>query len=403
MSRQTKVLSLLALLLVPAAAQACSVPVFRYALERWPADYYRVVVFHKGELTEDQKKVTDWLTECVSGEEMEDVVCNADVRVVNLAGEVSDPMKEIWESCKTEELPWLLALYPVFAGIEAPLYAGPLTPVAARDLMDSPARREVVKRIVGGDTGVWILLEGGDKEKDAAAEATLKKHLAEMEEELELPPQPEDMWPPQEGEPEPAEGEGEGEDEPDDDGMKIAFSILRISRKTAAEKGFIEMLLGTEPDLKDEEFRGEPMVFPVFGRGRVLCALVGKGINEENIWDIGAFLCGPCACQVKAQNPGTDMLLAAAWDASIDVAEVPEIELPELSGAYGAPAEEPSPVEEPAGAPEIAELPDISDVAVEKPESGDGGMLDGTLIATGATIALVLLAAVVFFRIRQGS
>jgi hypothetical protein len=185
--------------------------------------------------------------------------------------------------------------------------------------------------------------------------------------------------------------------------MKIAVSILRISRKTAAEKGFIEMLLGTEPDLKDEEFKGAPMVFPVFGRGRVLCALVGKGINEENIWDIGAFLCGPCACQVKAQNPGTDMLLAAAWDASIDVAEVPEIELPELSGAYGAPAEEPSPVEEPAGAPEIAELPDISDVAVEKPESGDGGMLDGTLIATGATIALVLLAAVVFFRIRQGS
>ncbi len=29
------------------AATACNVPVFRYALERWEADHYEIVVFHR--------------------------------------------------------------------------------------------------------------------------------------------------------------------------------------------------------------------------------------------------------------------------------------------------------------------------------------------------------------------
>ena len=34
---------------------ACSVPVYRYALERWAADPYAAVIYHKGELTEAQQ------------------------------------------------------------------------------------------------------------------------------------------------------------------------------------------------------------------------------------------------------------------------------------------------------------------------------------------------------------
>jgi len=180
--------------------------------------------------------------------------------------------------------------------------------------------------------------------------------------------------------------------------MKIAFSIVSISRETEAEKGFVGMLLGTEADLKDFK---EPIVFPVFGRGRVLCALVGKGINEENMWDIGGFLCGPCACQVKAQNPGTDMLLAAAWDASIDVQEVPDIELPALTGDYGSPVEET--IEQLEDDLKIGELPDVPDLAVEAPKREGSSTLHTTLIATGAGIALAGLAAILFLRSRQGS
>ena len=41
------------LALLPAHVYACSTPVFRYALERWPADFYDGVLVHKGEIPED--------------------------------------------------------------------------------------------------------------------------------------------------------------------------------------------------------------------------------------------------------------------------------------------------------------------------------------------------------------
>ena len=37
-------------LLLTGASRACNVPVFRYALERWAADHFEVVIFHRGPL-----------------------------------------------------------------------------------------------------------------------------------------------------------------------------------------------------------------------------------------------------------------------------------------------------------------------------------------------------------------
>ena len=71
------------------------------------------------------------------------------------------------------------------------------------------------------------------------------------------------------------------------------------------------MLVRCEPDLAD---RSDPIVFPVFGRGRALLPLIGAGITEKNIQDAAAFLVGPCSCQVKELNPGFDLLLSADWD-----------------------------------------------------------------------------------------
>jgi hypothetical protein len=49
----------------------------------------------------------------------------------------------------------------------------------------------------------------------------------------------------------------------------------------------------------------------------VLYALVGAGITADNIREAGAFLVGACSCEVKRQNPGTDLLMAVDWDAQI--------------------------------------------------------------------------------------
>ena len=57
----------------------------------------------------------------------------------------------------------------------------------------------------------------------------------------------------------------------------------------------------------------EPVVFPVFGRGRVLGTLAGDEIEAQNIQDVIAFLLNPCSCQIKIANPGFDLLMRADW------------------------------------------------------------------------------------------
>jgi LPXTG-motif cell wall-anchored protein len=58
--------------------------------------------------------------------------------------------------------------------------------------------------------------------------------------------------------------------------------------------------------------------------------------------DAAAFLAGPCSCQVKAQNPGMDLPLAAAWDSVFAEVVYQEVELPPLAAISLAPAGEDS-------------------------------------------------------------
>jgi hypothetical protein len=57
-----------------------------------------------------------------------------------------------------------------------------------------------------------------------------------------------------------------------------------------------------------------PMLFGVFGRGHVLEPFVGRGVSKSNLLDLIGFMRGPCACEIKAEAPGTDLLMACNWD-----------------------------------------------------------------------------------------
>ncbi|MCB1088647.1 MAG: hypothetical protein KDM63_16535, partial [Verrucomicrobiae bacterium] len=75
------------------------------------------------------------------------------------------------------------------------------------------------------------------------------------------------------------------------------------------------------------------MVFPVFGRGRLLEPLIGKGVRSENVMEYATYICGACSCEVKDQNPGVDLLIAADWDTALHGSEVViEKVLPPLEG-----------------------------------------------------------------------
>ena len=94
-------------LAVPAGA--CNVPVFRYALERWPPGVYEVVVFHRGALSPADKKVVDSLVKRAAGE---GAPCNIDVLAVDVAGTIPPDVEPVWKSQSAEPLPRLAACYP---------------------------------------------------------------------------------------------------------------------------------------------------------------------------------------------------------------------------------------------------------------------------------------------------
>lgn len=277
---------LFALSFLVSSAYACSVPVFRYALEHWSADPYQITVFHRGALSDEQKALLKT-----------DELANASVRTVDLAGEPLDDMRELWQQQKTETLPWVVVRYPTSSGIRITLTNGPLSAATMKPLIDSPSRQQIVERLAEGQSAIWVLVESGDKTKDDAAAAILEKRLEYLRGVLELPKLDE-------------QDIANGLVSIKEEDLRLEFSVLRLSREDEAEKAFVQMLVNSEKDLASVR---EPMVFPVFGRGRALYALVGPGIRHDTIDEAASFLIGKCSCQVKERNPGVDLLMRADW------------------------------------------------------------------------------------------
>src|SRR5688572_16787274 len=83
-------LALTATVLCSHASLACSVPVFRYALERWPPSHYDLLLFHHGPLSEESDRVARRV-------EAPGPAANLKVKRVNLAGTVDPDLRSIWE------------------------------------------------------------------------------------------------------------------------------------------------------------------------------------------------------------------------------------------------------------------------------------------------------------------
>jgi hypothetical protein len=139
---------------------------------------------------------------------------------------------------------------------------------------------------------VWLYLGAATEAPGQVTLDFLKSELTRMEQDLKLPAA--------------SSPQGSPPESP-------RFSVIAISRTNPSEEFLIECLLASEPDLDTPEFARQPMVFPIFGQGRILYALVGAGITPQNIREACQFLVGPCSCQVKDLNPGFDLLLTADW------------------------------------------------------------------------------------------
>jgi hypothetical protein len=318
---RTRFFIILSVLLLSGIAFACQVPVFRFALERWNPDAYGIKVFPgpSGKFTPDEQAAVDFLTALRQP-------AGADSGVfANLAVETSS------EPSSENGGKGLVISYPQkHRGFSfKPIETTALTLENAKRLVDSPARRELVKRLLSGESAVWVLLESGNTEADEEAMKTLVASNSDAKGLLKIP---DGVMTRSDAESEKNFTAVNADDILRSEvPLKIDFSVIRVRRDDPAEALFIPMLLGIEDDL--HEFAAEPLVFPVFGRGRLLAPLIGRGVTRDNIIEYSTYICGACSCEVKDQNPGVDLLITADWDTALHGSEVVmEKILPPLEG-----------------------------------------------------------------------
>ena len=273
-------------LLGASPAPACTIPVYCYALEHWTADPYQLLVFHRGLFGEQRQALTAPLAEWSS---RPDSAANCILETVDASAPLDPSRREVWNHLPAPQAPWLVLRAPVGVSV----WDGPLNTVSVAQVLDSPMRTELAGRLLAGDAGVWILLESGREEEDTGAARVLDAAVSRANR-GSVPAGAAD------------EGAGAGDGRPGP-----TFSVLRLSRTDPEEQILVQMLLHSEPDLLASV---EAMAFPVFGRGRALYALVGKGINEANVREACSFISGECSCQIKELNPGTDLLMSVDWD-----------------------------------------------------------------------------------------
>lgn len=257
--------------MLSAASLACSVPIFRYGLDRWVADPYRL--------------------------EVPAAVLDADPVKPDTAGRGAASLNLQFLSPEGIGTDVARFLFPKETAEQREIWRGTLDAATYGAITDSPARRELVRRILDGDSAVWMVVEGSDLERNAAFARFLDEQNAETARTGVLPERDPD---------DPGSQLGPGPE------LKIKFSVLKLSRTDAAERFFIAALAG--PEGQERVAADQPFGALVFGRGRVLGSWPAETLNAERVQQVNQFLLGACSCEAKRLHPGWDLLVRMDWD-----------------------------------------------------------------------------------------
>ncbi|MFP6881454.1 MAG: hypothetical protein VCA34_10915 [Roseibacillus sp.] len=264
-----------ALLLLGGVADACTVPVFRYALDRWQSDAYRFEVPVGWMKSEQAAELRKLLAETAT-----------EVDVVELEG--ADSPARFLMPTEEETVTWSGRL------------DGDITA-----LFTSPMREELANQLLAGESMVWVMVPCGDEAKDKPFEEQLTARLKYLDSVAAIPEQdPND--------PESQLGPG-----PE---LRVGFAFLKLDQDDPKEQFFLRMLAG--PGGAELLKSDEPFAGVVFGRGRVLGAWSAADLDDEGIDEVSLFLLGACSCRVKFQNPGWDLAMAVDWDARLLAAQM---------------------------------------------------------------------------------
>jgi hypothetical protein len=257
-------------------------------MEMWEQDYYGGLVIYEGSLTAGQQEILKSLQGAVASE----LSLNLSLQKIDIASEKRTAKKLLGKNIP-EQLPALVLWHPRQMGYAPPFWSGSLSVPVIDQIMQSPRLREIGDHLLRGVPVVWVLVQSGNREKDHDAVDLLAQELQMAKTEILGDPSFQPHF------------------EHISDTTDL-FPLVSIPRSTHMEEQvLLSMLLRFYPGLEEID---EPVLFPVFGRGRALGALAGDEIEAQNIQSIIAFLLNPCSCQVKMANPGFDLLMDGDWN-----------------------------------------------------------------------------------------
>jgi hypothetical protein len=261
-------------LFAPAGACACTIPVFRYALDRWEADKFHLVLpASAGQDTAIQDVLRPLRA---NGKANLDITTSRDATVTKA---------ELRNSRESSQLVW----------------SGTLDQGSLAALLDSPARKKIVESILEGDSFIWVIADNGSPQDVAEAER-IEKRLRFLEQVAALPIQdPND--------PDSQLGPGPP--------LRLKFTTLRLRRDDPAERVLLKMLAGPKGEFDPET---TSFAAPVFGKGRVLGAWPLTLLDDATLEEASMFLVGRCGCRIKNDNPGWDLLLNVDWEIALHAA-----------------------------------------------------------------------------------
>ena len=330
-------LPVLALCLLNAsAAECCTIPVFRYALDRWEADKFHLVL---------------------PASAAQDQALNDLLRPLRANGKANLEIQTSKDATLAQ------AELRFSTRDQAKLWSGKVDADSLPALLDSPARKTITEHVLAGDSIIWVMTDRGTPDDEANAQR-IAKRLRFLEQAAALPIQdPND--------PDSQLGPGPP--------LRLKFTLLRLRSDDPAEQLLIKMLAGPKGDIDPAK---TSFAAAVFARGRVLGSWPVDALDDTALEDACMFLIGRCSCRMKNENPGWDILLNVDWPKALEQSQTPE---PKTSGTIP-PPRQPETVTTKAASPPT----DHSPAGVPPRPS-----IRRSWIAAGGVLVLGILALVV--------
>ncbi|MGQ9574570.1 MAG: hypothetical protein ACUVUC_04575 [Thermoguttaceae bacterium] len=397
------------------AAWACETPVFRYAMYRWLPEPYHVFYFYRGEPDKADAQVNRRLSELATADPPANLLlATVDATKQEQVDQLPGPVKQAWQQDAGGKAPCHL----VFTSWGDLVWNQRLDDAAVSALVDSPLRKRIAGLLHEGHAGVFLLFGGDQEAANAEAEKAAQEAIARAakgllgefaQEELGADPgavggQPGDPTTPAPISQPAAELFGGPQ--------RLKVALVKLQRSDPAETLLVRSVATVERAIP--EAAGKPMVFTIFGRGRVLPPCIGPDITTDNLCEQLGFLAGACSCVLKAQNPGVDLLFAWDWEATAEKLALAEQEEPEPLLQPEPPDQQPAQLasqppspDQPSQSPALAAI--VPETATPAPLDEPGSEGSGESLATrqawqfslGLALALAGVVAVGFVVIRR--